>query len=329
MSYGLICGLSSEKIVECLMPLMHAATQRHGLGPVMTALEAMASLPIIKLEKTPAGVFLKCFNACPGPSKRCSGCCSRAACPSVESSLSRRTLLAMRPTGDGLRSYGSRRTSTESGGASDSVCPGTVWTATPSSLKSPWCGDDGPASAATPKSDSEADADAFVKNGASDDKIVLEIAPLMQSTDSGQCDAGRADIGAVGGVESLNDPRIARASTAPTHQADAEDPVSAEDFRCRLKHAMSLERTPENERIVVRLLRDISNFAGHEACDLPRELLLMLPLLLDQLADPNTPDVEIFEVEDLLEHKSVDNKDYYLVKWKGYTETSWEPDENI
>ena len=312
MSYGLICGLSSENVVGCLMPLMHAATQRHGLGPVMTALEAMASVPIIKFEKTSAGVFLKCFN-----------------CPSVESSLSRRTLLAMRPTGDGLRSYGSRRTSTESGGASDSVCPGTVWTATPSSLKSPWCGDDGPASAATPSSDSEADADAFVKNGASDDKIVLEIAPLMQSTDSGQCDAGRADIGAVGGVESLNDPRIARASTAPTHQADAEDPVSAEDFRCRLKHAMSLERTPENERIVVGLLRDISNFAGHEACDLPRELLLMAPLLLDQLADPNTQDVEIFEVEDLLEHKSVDNKDYYLVKWKGYTETSWEPDENI
>jgi len=30
-----------------------------------------------------------------------------------------------------------------------------------------------------------------------------------------------------------------------------------------------------------------------------------------------------------LEHKVIDGKDFYLVKWKGYTETSWEPDENI
>eukprot|EP00929_Paragymnodinium_shiwhaense_P073944 TRINITY_DN377_c0_g1_i2.p1 TRINITY_DN377_c0_g1~~TRINITY_DN377_c0_g1_i2.p1 ORF type:complete len:2003 (+),score=627.31 TRINITY_DN377_c0_g1_i2:115-6123(+) len=37
----------------------------------------------------------------------------------------------------------------------------------------------------------------------------------------------------------------------------------------------------------------------------------------------------VYEVEDLLEHKNVDGKHYYLVKWKGFGETSWEPDENI
>merc|ERR1712196_6300 len=37
----------------------------------------------------------------------------------------------------------------------------------------------------------------------------------------------------------------------------------------------------------------------------------------------------IYEVEDLLEYKHIDGKDFYLVKWKGFKETSWEPDENI
>ena len=40
-------------------------------------------------------------------------------------------------------------------------------------------------------------------------------------------------------------------------------------------------------------------------------------------------DEGIYEVEDVLEHKSVDGKDYFLVKWKGYGDTSWEPDENM
>merc|ERR1712087_932148 len=37
----------------------------------------------------------------------------------------------------------------------------------------------------------------------------------------------------------------------------------------------------------------------------------------------------IFEVSDLLDYKSVDGVDTYLVKWKGYAETTWEADENI
>lgn len=45
--------------------------------------------------------------------------------------------------------------------------------------------------------------------------------------------------------------------------------------------------------------------------------------------DGNPSDEGVYEVEDLLEHKAVDGKDFYLVKWKGYGETSWEPDENI
>lgn len=40
-------------------------------------------------------------------------------------------------------------------------------------------------------------------------------------------------------------------------------------------------------------------------------------------------DEGIYEVEDLLEHKVVDGRDYFLVKWKGYGDTSWEPNENI
>ncbi|CAE8611331.1 unnamed protein product [Polarella glacialis] len=38
---------------------------------------------------------------------------------------------------------------------------------------------------------------------------------------------------------------------------------------------------------------------------------------------------EVFEVEDLLDFKTTDGRDLYLVKWKGFGETSWEPDENI
>jgi hypothetical protein len=37
----------------------------------------------------------------------------------------------------------------------------------------------------------------------------------------------------------------------------------------------------------------------------------------------------IYEVEDLLDHKHIDGKDYFLVRWKSYSDTSWEPDENI
>lgn len=45
--------------------------------------------------------------------------------------------------------------------------------------------------------------------------------------------------------------------------------------------------------------------------------------------DDNFQDEAIYEVEDLLEYKPIDGKDFFLVKWKGYSETSWEPDENI
>merc|ERR1712039_762077 len=41
------------------------------------------------------------------------------------------------------------------------------------------------------------------------------------------------------------------------------------------------------------------------------------------------PDDTLFEVEDLLEHRSTDGKDYYLVRWKGFEEETWEPDDNI
>ena len=40
-------------------------------------------------------------------------------------------------------------------------------------------------------------------------------------------------------------------------------------------------------------------------------------------------DLPIYEVEDLTEQKRISGKDYYLVKWKGFDEASWEPDENI
>mmetsp|Transcript_647 Transcript_647/g.458 ORF Transcript_647/g.458 Transcript_647/m.458 type:complete len:97 (-) Transcript_647:11-301(-) len=37
----------------------------------------------------------------------------------------------------------------------------------------------------------------------------------------------------------------------------------------------------------------------------------------------------VFEVEDLLDHKFENGKHHYLVKWQGFAETTWEPDENI
>merc|ERR1711920_894989 len=37
----------------------------------------------------------------------------------------------------------------------------------------------------------------------------------------------------------------------------------------------------------------------------------------------------MYEVEDLLEHRVKDGKDFYLVKWKGFDEDTWEPDCNI
>merc|ERR1712060_375412 len=36
-----------------------------------------------------------------------------------------------------------------------------------------------------------------------------------------------------------------------------------------------------------------------------------------------------YEVEDLREHRVKDGQDFYLVKWKGFDEDTWEPDSNI
>lgn len=40
-------------------------------------------------------------------------------------------------------------------------------------------------------------------------------------------------------------------------------------------------------------------------------------------------DEEVYEVEDLLDYRNDDGKELYLVKWKGYDQPSWEPNENI
>merc|ERR1712228_751151 len=37
----------------------------------------------------------------------------------------------------------------------------------------------------------------------------------------------------------------------------------------------------------------------------------------------------MYEVEGILDHRKKDGVDFYLVKWKGYTEQTWEPDANI
>merc|ERR1719473_875441 len=40
-------------------------------------------------------------------------------------------------------------------------------------------------------------------------------------------------------------------------------------------------------------------------------------------------DEEVFEVEDLVDYRNVNGVDYFLVKWKGDNDQTWEPDENI
>jgi len=50
----------------------------------------------------------------------------------------------------------------------------------------------------------------------------------------------------------------------------------------------------------------------------------------DKDDDSDKSAAQTFEVEDLLEHRvGDDGQDFFLVKWNGYTETSWEPDSNI
>jgi hypothetical protein len=40
-------------------------------------------------------------------------------------------------------------------------------------------------------------------------------------------------------------------------------------------------------------------------------------------------DNQLYEVEEILDHKKVGQKYKYLVKWKGYTEKTWEPESNL
>jgi len=50
----------------------------------------------------------------------------------------------------------------------------------------------------------------------------------------------------------------------------------------------------------------------------------------DKDDDSDKGATQTFEVEDLLEHRvGDDGQDFFLVKWNGYTETSWEPEGNI
>ncbi|TPX65026.1 histone-lysine N-methyltransferase [Spizellomyces sp. 'palustris'] len=45
--------------------------------------------------------------------------------------------------------------------------------------------------------------------------------------------------------------------------------------------------------------------------------------------DVNASDEDRYEVEEILDVKSVKRKNIYKLKWKGYTKTSWEPEEHL
>ncbi|KNC99724.1 uncharacterized protein SPPG_05106 [Spizellomyces punctatus DAOM BR117] len=49
----------------------------------------------------------------------------------------------------------------------------------------------------------------------------------------------------------------------------------------------------------------------------------------DAATNVNASDEERYEVEEILDVKSVNRRYKYKLKWKGYTETSWEPEENL
>merc|ERR1712194_840291 len=53
------------------------------------------------------------------------------------------------------------------------------------------------------------------------------------------------------------------------------------------------------------------------------------PLQSSAMGLDTAPPETVFEVEDIAGHKVKDGKDFFLIKWKGFKEASWEPDENV
>ncbi|POM70445.1 Chromodomain containing hypothetical protein [Phytophthora palmivora] len=65
---------------------------------------------------------------------------------------------------------------------------------------------------------------------------------------------------------------------------------------------------------------------GHTLYKFPNDIKRVNFAVTNTDADPG----QIFEAEEILKHKKLRNGKYkYLVKWKGYEESSWEPQDNL
>jgi hypothetical protein len=68
----------------------------------------------------------------------------------------------------------------------------------------------------------------------------------------------------------------------------------------------------------------VKNTAGEELDrPVPRDQIKIVP---EDVDDDEGSD---YEVEQILNHREIDNKIEYLVKWTGYDEETWEPEKNI
>ena len=73
------------------------------------------------------------------------------------------------------------------------------------------------------------------------------------------------------------------------------------------------------------VLRDLEGNIYHRKVPIDQMKVLFRPGMIPALVD----DEDVWLVEKLVNDKKEDNKRWYEVKWKGFAETTWEPEEYI
>ncbi|XP_038052671.1 uncharacterized protein LOC119725346 [Patiria miniata] len=121
---------------------------------------------------------------------------------------------------------------------------------------------------------------------------------------SGQLNAQPTNSMSAQPPSTLDDGPSGQLNAQPTNSMSAQPPSTLDDGP-----SGQLNAQPTNSNVHVETPSDLT--------------------LLQHMVEQNATDSDEYEVECLTERKKLRGKIYYLVKWKGFTEQTWEPAGNV
>ncbi|XP_038066709.1 uncharacterized protein LOC119736770 [Patiria miniata] len=121
---------------------------------------------------------------------------------------------------------------------------------------------------------------------------------------SGQLNAQPTNSMSAQPPSTLDDGPSGQLNAQPTNSMSAQPPSTLDDGP-----SDQLNAQPTNSNVHVETPSDLT--------------------LLQHMVEQNATDSDEYEVECLTERKKLSGKIYYLVKWKGFTEQTWEPAGNV